>query len=75
MDCENCGEKDLWRDSADVGVGIIYGPYGCHVCGWSEDESYNLLNNPEHRDKDGYLIDQYGGLYPASKIIGVIDNE
>lgn len=37
--CKNCGQE-AWRESCDVGVGVIYGPYGC-PCGWSEDERYN----------------------------------
>ncbi len=33
--CPKCG-ADCWRESADVGVGIIYGPWGCPECCWSE---------------------------------------
>jgi hypothetical protein len=37
--CPKCGD-DCWRESVDVGVGVIYGPYGCS-CGWSEHEEYD----------------------------------
>ena len=63
MKCENCG-AECGRDEVDVGVGIIYGPYGCG-CGWSEDERYNMLGNPEQHE--GYTTDQWGGLTPHSQ--------
>lgn len=58
MDCPNCEEKNLGRDEVDIGVGIIYGPYGCY-CGWSEAEEYNQL-------LDGVKpsTDPFGGYYP-----------
>ena len=34
MKCPKCGD-DCERDSVDVGVGIIHGPYGCPSCAWS----------------------------------------
>ena len=68
MKCENCG-AECGRDEVDVGVGIIYGPYGCG-CGWSEDERYNILDGPKET-KDGYTIDQYGGATPPAKNKGV----
>jgi hypothetical protein len=37
--CPKCGTN---CDSVDVGVGIMYGPYGCPGCGWSEDSEYDL---------------------------------
>lgn len=62
MICENCGMM-CDRDEADVGVGIIYGPWGC-ACGWSERVEYNLINGPKTRD--GYRLDQYGGATPIN---------
>lgn len=59
--CPNCGEYG-WRDSADVGVGIIYGPWGC-PCGWSESDDYNQLTGPK-RTALGGTLDQYGILTP-----------
>lgn len=60
MKCPNCGNM-CDRDEADVGVGIIYGPWGCG-CGWSESEEYNLLTGPKERD--GHVLDQWGGATP-----------
>lgn len=65
MNCPRCGNTDLWRDSADVGIGTIYGPYGC-PCGWSEWESYDLTDGPK-RDEHGYRLDQWGGLTPSAE--------
>lgn len=70
MDCPECGTKDLWRESADVGVGIIYGPYGCD-CGWSEDSKYNIQKGA--LKQDGSCIDQYGGIYPKDSLIAKIN--
>jgi hypothetical protein len=60
-DCPNCGH-DCYRDEANVGVGTIYGPWGC-PCGWSEDERYNTLEGPKFTE-NGYKLDQYGGATP-----------
>lgn len=61
MTCPNCG-RDCWRDSADVGVGIIYGPYGC-PCGWSESAEYDVSEGPKLAEH-GYELDQWGGATP-----------
>ena len=63
MDCPNCKAKDLWRDSVDVGVGTIYGPYGCE-CGWSEDEKYNQLKGNGGWQEEGAYVDPFGGYWP-----------
>jgi hypothetical protein len=64
QECPNCHEG-AYRESVDVGVGIIYGPWGC-PCGWSEDDKYNqLLNGPTHSE-GGYRTDQFGYLYKAT---------
>lgn len=55
MACPNCG-ADCWREDADVGVGIIYGPWGCPDCGWSESELYS------YPQRQGF--DQWGGYHP-----------
>lgn len=60
MKCPNCGEM-CDRDSVDVGVGVMYGPWGCY-CGWSERAEYNLLGTP--REIPGHTIDQWGGATP-----------
>jgi hypothetical protein len=59
--CKNCGEE-AWRESCNIGVGIIYGPYGC-PCGWSEDDRYNIIDGNKITKK-GSRIDQWGGLTP-----------
>lgn len=61
MKCPKCGEM-CGRDEADVGVGIIYGPYGCY-CGWSESPEYDVSEGPR-LDSAGNEIDQWGGLTP-----------
>lgn len=60
MDCPNCGQKNLGREEADVGIGIMYGPFGCG-CGWSEWPEYNQLTGEavERSDQWG-LIDPIG---------------
>lgn len=62
--CEKCGETELWRDSVDVGVGTIYGPWGCPRCGWSEDDEYDLSEGRSPVDEKGGAIDQFGGYHP-----------
>ena len=61
--CPRCGESELYRDSVDVGVGIIHGPYGRPSCGWSENNAYDLENGGGLQEDGGYL-DQYGGYWP-----------
>lgn len=60
MNCPNCGQP-CGRDEADVGVGIIYGPWGC-PCGWSESERFNVSDGP--KCENGYRVDSRGGLTP-----------
>jgi hypothetical protein len=61
MNCPKCGEE-CSRDSADVGVGIIYGPWGC-LCGWSAWSEYDVSEGARV-DEHGNHIDQWGGLTP-----------
>lgn len=35
--CPECGGRNVWQYSADVGVGIIYGPACCGDCDWDSD--------------------------------------
>ena len=64
MTCPKCGNDDCWRDSVDVGVGVIFGPWGCPMCGWSESEEYDLSDGRSPLDEKGGAIDQYGGYHP-----------
>ncbi len=61
MNCPKCG-SDCWREEVDVGVGVIFGPYGCPECGWSEDTYYDLSEGQDPIDERGYHKDQWGGL-------------
>lgn len=61
MICPRCG-GECWRDSADVGVGVIYGPWGC-PCGWSESADYDVTGGPR-LDAHGNQLDQWGGATP-----------
>ena len=61
--CPRCGSY-CDRDSADVGIGIIYGPYGCE-CGWSEWGKYDaVFGEGQKPDDDGGYTDTRGGYYP-----------
>lgn len=61
--CPKCS-GETYRDSVDVGVGVIYGPAGCIECGWSESESYDLSDGRDPVDEKGGAIDQFGGYHP-----------
>lgn len=65
MNCPNCG-SECSRDQVDVGVGVIYGPWGCY-CGWSESCEYNQLRDGyQPLAESGYVKDQWGGLTPPA---------
>lgn len=64
--CPKCGGTHLHQDSVDVGVGVIYGPWGCPDCGWSADPAYDLSDGRSPVDEKGGAIDQYGGYHPPS---------
>ena len=61
--CPKCAGK-THQESVDIGVGVIYGPRGCTVCGWSEDEKYDLSDGRDPIDAQGGLLDQFGNYYP-----------
>lgn len=69
--CPRCDERELWRESADVGVGVIYGPYGCPCCGWSESEEYDLQKGGGVQP-DGSYLDPFGGLTPSTNPIAIM---
>ena len=58
----------MWRESVDVGVGTIYGPFGCEECGWSEHEEYDLSTKGTALREDGTAIDQWGNVYPHGNL-------
>lgn len=63
MQCPKC-KGACHRDSVDIGVGVIHGPFGCEECGWSENEKYDLSTGKNPVDEKGGAIDQYGGYHP-----------
>lgn len=63
MNCPKCN-SECWRDSADIGVGTIYGPWGCPNCGWSENPEYDISKGP--KSERGYRVDQWGGWTPET---------
>lgn len=60
MTCPRCG-TECWRDEVDVGVGVMYGPWGC-PCGWSESAEYDVSGG--HKMQGRHRVDQWGGLTP-----------
>jgi len=68
MKCPKCNE-DCDREEVDVGVGIIYGPWGCPNCGWSEDEEYDLSTGRDPIDEKGGVLDQFGVYYPPGNFV------
>ena len=67
MKCPACG-RDCGRDSADVGVGVIYGPWGC-ACGWSEWDDLDQRSGVVW-DGDDRVIDQYGVSHSVDRLDG-----
>lgn len=63
MNCPLCGDNCM-RDEVDIGVGTIYGPFGCPSCGWSESAEYDRSNgeSPANIAEAGSdrVTDQYG---------------
>ena len=51
--CPECG-KVCFRDHVDVGVGIMYSPWGCPACGWSEDPHFSHNPDPHIDSRGGY---------------------
>lgn len=66
--CPKCG-REAHRDEVDVGIGILYGPYGCY-CGWSEDERYDRSegSSPAQLEHPDHYVDSCGGLTPHEGI-------
>jgi len=69
MNCPKCNQP-CHREEADVGVGIIYGPWGCS-CGWSESEEYDLSGGRDPIDEKGGYLDQYGVYYPPGNFVAI----
>lgn len=69
LDCPKCGEG-CYRDSVDVGVGVIHGPFGCPSCGWSEDPRYDSSGGESQASKDNpdWIVDAQGGMIRRSVV-------
>lgn len=65
--CPKCGEE-CDRQSVDVGIGIIYGPWGCSNCGWSEHPEYDSSEgeSPAQKANPDRVVDQWGCLHTKS---------
>ena len=70
MKCPKCGAL-CDRDMVHVGVGVLFGPYGCEYCGWSEDEEYDLSTGKDPVDEKGGAIDQWGGYHPPGSTMAL----
>lgn len=71
MNCPKCN-AECWRDEVDIGVGTIYGPYGCPECGWSEDAEYDRSSgdgNKAEAKLPGWHIDQWGRAIRVEAIV------
>ena len=66
--CPRCGGCDLYREDVDIGVGTLFGPWGCPDCGWSEDTAYDIDFDGGVQENGSYR-DPYGCLLPATNPI------
>lgn len=69
MACPHCGDT-CDRESVDVGIGIMYGPWGCSNCGWSEDPDYDCRDGIK-RDGDDRVLDQFGVSHHVDRFDGM----
>jgi hypothetical protein len=58
------------REHVDVGVGVIYGPWGCSHCGWSEYPEYDSREGIR-RDGEDRVFDQFGVSHHVDRFGGV----
>lgn len=66
--CPYCGAP-CDRDYADIGVGVIYGPWGCANCGWSSDPQYDSRESIR-QDGEKRVFDQYGASHHVDRLGG-----
>lgn len=64
MDCKNCGHTCA-REEAHNGLAMLYGPWGCPSCGWSEDPRFDFSDG-RSRERYGGTYDQYGMWLPPA---------
>ena len=68
--CPKCGE-DCDRDSVDVGVGVIHGPWGCPRCGWSSYSDYDHSEGgacEAQTEYPGRYVDQWGNAHSKQRL-------
>lgn len=63
MICPQCGEE-CDRDSVDIGIGVMNGPWGCYSCGWSEYDRKRA-----ETENAGWYCDPTGGLHRIDAIV------
>lgn len=56
--CPHCATP-CDRESVDIGVGVLHGPWGCSNCGWSEFPEYDSRDGIRRSGEDR-VFDQYG---------------
>lgn len=68
MICPRCSEE-CDRYDVDVGVGVIYGPWGC-ACGWSEAPEYDRSSGSSEAERanPGFHVDSMGGMQRVTAI-------
>lgn len=68
MKCPKCNAECI-RDEVDVGVGVMFGPWGC-MCGWSEDSRYDSSEGESTAQKEypEHIVDSRGGIIPRATI-------
>lgn len=72
-DCQNCPycEEPCDRESVDVGIGVIHGPWGCGNCGWSESPEYDSRDGIRH-DGEDRVFDQFGVSHHVDRFDGAL---
>lgn len=68
MNCPKCNDE-CYRDEVDVGVGVVYGPYGC-ICGWSESPEYDASEGPSEAQQThpDHIVDSCGGMVSKARV-------
>lgn len=66
--CPKCG-GETHQESANIGVGVIFGPRGCIECAWSEDTEYDLSDGRCPIDDKGGVFDQFGMYHPPGSTV------
>jgi hypothetical protein len=70
MNCPKC-ETPCTRESIHNGIGLLFGPFGCPGCGWSEYEEYDLSDGRDPLDEKGGVLDQWGVYYPSGNSVAL----